>query len=87
MPTTFGALVPAPDAAPGLHEVRLSHGKREAEAIVMGAFAVGASPARVALVSGFTADHLAAMKRYGTERVLIAYDRDDAGERAARASA
>ena len=33
--------------------------------------------------SGFTEDHLAAMKRYGTERVLIAYDRDQAGERAA----
>jgi len=34
-------------------------------------------------VEGFTDDHLAAFKRYGTERVLIAYDRDDAGERAA----
>ena len=33
--------------------------------------------------SGFIEDHLAAMKRYGTERVLIAYDRDDAGEAAA----
>ncbi|OGB22624.1 MAG: DNA primase [Burkholderiales bacterium RIFCSPLOWO2_02_FULL_57_36] len=32
---------------------------------------------------GFTDDHLAAFKQYGTERVLIAYDRDDAGERAA----
>ncbi|MDQ3256474.1 MAG: CHC2 zinc finger domain-containing protein [Acidobacteriota bacterium] len=32
---------------------------------------------------GFTPDHLAAFKRYGTERVLIAYDRDDAGEKAA----
>ena len=28
-------------------------------------------------------DHLAAFKRYGSERVLIAYDRDEAGERAA----
>src|SRR5437762_1917251 len=28
-------------------------------------------------------DHLQAFKRYGTERVLIAYDRDDAGEKAA----
>jgi DNA primase len=28
---------------------------------------------------GFTDDHLAAFKRYGTQRVLIAYDRDDAG--------
>jgi DNA primase catalytic core len=35
-------------------------------------------------VEGFTPDHLAAFKRYGTERVLIAYDRDDAGERAAQ---
>jgi DNA primase len=35
-------------------------------------------------VEGFTADHLAAFKRYGTERVLIAYDRDDAGEQAAQ---
>ena len=32
---------------------------------------------------GFTDDHLAAFKQYGIERVLIAYDRDDAGERAA----
>ncbi|QLI81203.1 toprim domain-containing protein [Chitinibacter fontanus] len=31
---------------------------------------------------GFTDDHLAAFKRHGIERVLIAYDRDDAGERA-----
>ena len=38
-------------------------------------------------VEGFTADHLAAFKRHGTERVLIAYDRDEAGERAARALA
>jgi len=34
-------------------------------------------------VEGFTEDHLAAFKRYGTERVLLAYDRDDAGEKAA----
>ena len=34
-------------------------------------------------IEGFTSDHLAAFKRYGTERVLIAYDRDDAGEKAA----
>jgi len=34
-------------------------------------------------IEGFTEDHLAAFKRYGTERVLIAYDRDDAGERGA----
>ena len=34
-------------------------------------------------IEGFTADHLAAFKRHGTERVLIAYDRDDAGDRAA----
>ncbi len=34
-------------------------------------------------VEGFTEDHLAAFARYGTERVLIAYDRDEAGERAA----
>ncbi len=32
---------------------------------------------------GFTDDHLAAFQRHGTERVLIAYDRDEAGERAA----
>ena len=38
-------------------------------------------------IEGFTADHLAAFERYGTERVLIAYDRDDAGERAAAALA
>jgi CHC2-type zinc finger protein/Toprim domain-containing protein/DNA primase-like protein len=34
-------------------------------------------------VEGFTADHLAAFKEHSTERVLIAYDRDEAGERAA----
>ncbi|MCC6805921.1 MAG: toprim domain-containing protein [Deltaproteobacteria bacterium] len=38
-------------------------------------------------VEGFTADHLAAFKAHGTERVLIAYDRDDAGDRAAEALA
>jgi DNA primase catalytic core len=32
---------------------------------------------------GFTLDHLTAFKRYGTEHVLIAYDRDQAGENAA----
>ena len=32
---------------------------------------------------GFTDDHLAAFKTHGTERVLIAYDRDEPGERAA----
>ncbi len=34
-------------------------------------------------INGFNKDHLEAFKRYGTERVLIAYDRDDAGEKAA----
>lgn len=34
-------------------------------------------------VSGFTDDHLAAFKKYGTERVYIAYDRDEAGNVAA----
>jgi DNA primase len=34
-------------------------------------------------VEGFTDDHLAAFKTHGTRRVLIAYDRDDAGERGA----
>lgn len=34
-------------------------------------------------VEGFTDDHLAAFQRYGTERVLLAYDRDEAGEKAA----
>jgi DNA primase catalytic core len=33
-------------------------------------------------VHGFTKDHLEAFKRHGTERILIAYDRDDAGDRA-----
>jgi len=36
-------------------------------------------------VEGFTAAHLNAFRRYRTERVLIAYDRDEAGERAAAA--
>jgi DNA primase len=34
-------------------------------------------------IEGFTEDHLAAFKRYGTQRVLIAFDRDEAGERGA----
>jgi DNA primase len=33
-------------------------------------------------VEGFTADHLALFKSCGAQRVLIAYDRDEAGERA-----
>jgi DNA primase len=35
-------------------------------------------------INGFTKDHLEAFKRYRTERVLIAYDRDEAGENAAK---
>jgi DNA primase catalytic core len=38
-------------------------------------------------VNGFTADHRAAFEKYGTERVYIAYDRDQAGEKAAAALA
>ncbi len=34
-------------------------------------------------IEGFTDDHLAAFKQHGTARVLIAYDRDEAGERGA----
>jgi DNA primase len=34
-------------------------------------------------IEGFTRDHWEAFERYGTERVYLAYDRDDAGERAA----
>jgi len=34
-------------------------------------------------VNGFTPDHLAAFKNHSIKRVLIAYDRDDAGETAA----
>lgn len=34
-------------------------------------------------VEGFTADHLAAFQQHGIERVLIAYDRDAAGDAAA----
>ena len=34
-------------------------------------------------VEGFTAHHLAAFTARGIERVLIAYDRDEAGDRAA----
>ncbi|HZW12914.1 MAG TPA: CHC2 zinc finger domain-containing protein [Noviherbaspirillum sp.] len=34
-------------------------------------------------VEGFTQDHLDAFQRHGTERVLIAYDNDEAGNRAA----
>jgi len=34
-------------------------------------------------VNGFTADHRAAFEKHGTERVYIAYDRDEAGDKAA----
>jgi len=34
-------------------------------------------------VEGFTDELMAAFKRHGTQRILIAYDRDEAGERAA----
>jgi DNA primase catalytic core len=34
-------------------------------------------------VNGFTDDHRAALKKHGTRRIYIAYDRDAAGERAA----
>jgi DNA primase len=34
-------------------------------------------------VNGFTEDHRAALKKHGTERVMIAYDRDEAGDKAA----
>jgi DNA primase len=34
-------------------------------------------------IEGFTADHLTAFKRLRIQRVLIAYDRDEAGDRAA----
>ena len=34
-------------------------------------------------VNGFTDDHRAAFEKHGTKRIYIAYDRDDAGERAA----
>jgi DNA primase catalytic core len=34
-------------------------------------------------VEGFIEDHRAALRKYGTERVYVAYDRDDAGDRAA----
>jgi DNA primase catalytic core len=35
-------------------------------------------------VNGFTEDHKAAFKRHGARKVLIAYDRDEAGEAAAK---
>ena len=34
-------------------------------------------------VNGFTDDHREALKKHGTKRIHIAYDRDDAGDRAA----
>jgi DNA primase len=36
-------------------------------------------------VNGFTEDHRGAFKKHGIKKVLIAYDRDEAGERAAQA--
>src|SRR5579875_2289601 len=38
-------------------------------------------------VNGFTADHRTAFEKYGIERVYIAYDRDEAGDKAAAALA
>ncbi|ADP11508.1 DNA primase [Erwinia sp. Ejp617] len=37
--------------------------------------------------NGFTADHLAALRWHGVKRVLIAFDRDEAGDRGAEAVA
>ncbi|UYA60270.1 DNA primase, phage associated [Pectobacterium sp. F1-1] len=37
--------------------------------------------------NGFTAEHLAALQYHGVKRVLIAYDRDEAGDRGAEAVA
>ena len=34
-------------------------------------------------VNGFTEEHRAAFQKYGTKRIYIAYDRDEAGEKAA----
>ena len=38
-------------------------------------------------INGFTDDHRAAFRKHGIQRVLIAYDRDEAGEKAALAVA
>jgi DNA primase catalytic core len=38
-------------------------------------------------VNGFTDDHRAAFRKYGTKKIYIAYDRDDAGEGAAQSLA
>ncbi|WP_168416094.1 toprim domain-containing protein, partial [Erwinia amylovora] len=38
-------------------------------------------------VNGFSADHLAALRWHGVKRVLIAFDRDEAGDRGAEAVA
>lgn len=38
-------------------------------------------------VNGFTAEHLAALQYHGVKRVLIAFDRDEAGDRGAEAVA
>jgi DNA primase catalytic core len=38
-------------------------------------------------INGFTDEHRAALKKYGTKKIYIAYDRDDAGERAAQSLA
>ena len=35
-------------------------------------------------INGFTDEHRAAFKKYGTKKIFLAYDRDDAGERAAQ---
>ena len=35
-------------------------------------------------INGFTDEHRAALEKYGTKKIYIAYDRDDAGERAAQ---
>lgn len=38
-------------------------------------------------VNGFTDEHRAALRKYGTKKIYIAYDRDDAGEGAAQSLA
>ncbi|MGB8495496.1 MAG: toprim domain-containing protein [Candidatus Acidiferrum sp.] len=38
-------------------------------------------------INGFTDEHRAALKKYGTKKIFLAYDRDDAGEGAAQSLA
>jgi DNA primase len=76
----LASVIAAGQRAPGEREVILCEALIDAMTFWCAGFANVTSAYGV---EGFSGDILAAFKTHGIERVLIAYDRDDAGERAA----